>query len=80
MARALKDINVGLAMMLGVASGYYIYEPLLRKHEIRRRAEQQELEALAEAVEEPVEKVSNDLSKTTYAPFTRWLLYRGRDK
>ena len=76
MARALRDINVGIAMMVGVASGYYIYEPLIRHREMERRKQQEELEALAAAVEEPVDKLKDAVPPDTHAPFTRWLLFR----
>jgi hypothetical protein len=77
MARVLKDINVGIAMMVGVTSGYYVYEPLIRQHEIRRRAVQDELEAISEAVGEPVDALQSDIVPNhVNAPWTRWLLYR----
>lgn len=77
MARVLKDINIGIAMMAGVTSGYYIYEPLIRKHEMGRRAVQGELEDISEVVGEPVDELQAAIAPNhVNAPWTRWLLYR----
>lgn len=78
MARALRDINVGVALMVGVASGYYIYEPLIRQHDFKRRDAEAELREVAKAADVPLERLQQaQLAKQ--APFTHWLLYRGSE-
>lgn len=57
MARMLRTINVGMACMAGVASGYYIFEPLVRSAAELQQEQEAEIERIAEAVEEPVSHV-----------------------
>ena len=77
MSRALRDINVGIAMMVGVAAGCYTFEPLIREQELKRRAAERELVAISEATREPVADVRRQLDRHRYnAPWTRWLLFR----
>jgi hypothetical protein len=65
-------------MMTGVASGYYIFEPFIRNAAIRARAQEQELEIIADVVREPVDNVREELgiSLKQRAPITNWLFYR----
>jgi hypothetical protein len=73
MARSLRDINVGIAMMTGVASGYYIFEPVVRAAAERDKAEVVELTAIADVTREPFESVkaqvfSARLEKSMFKP------------
>lgn len=57
MSRALRDINVGIAIMCGVASGYYIFDPVVRaagEEYTQKKAEELEI---SEAVREPIETI-----------------------
>ena len=64
-------------MIAGVTSGYYIFEPLIREHEVERRAREAELEAVAEAAQEPVAEVRRQMTGDGGdAPVTRWLFFR----
>ena len=66
---------MGIALMMGVATGYYIWEPLIRQHEMKRREAEAELRAVAAAADEPFERVQQAAAAKN-APITRWLLYR----
>jgi hypothetical protein len=77
MARVLRDINVGMAAIVGVCSGYYIFEPEIRKQEIRRRELEEEMHEISEKAREPYSTVKEQvMGNKSHAPFTRWLLYR----
>ena len=78
MSRMLRDINVGVAIMVGVTSGYYIYEPLVRKHAQQRAVAEAELAEAASAAEEPLEHVRKDVHPGVDAPITSWLSGRSR--
>lgn len=77
MSRMLRDINVGVAIMVGVSSGYYIYEPLIRKHALERERAEAELAEAAAAAEEPVERVRSTVHPGVNAPLMGWLRGRG---
>eukprot|EP01025_Chloroclados_australasicus_P039419 TRINITY_DN4078_c2_g1_i1.p1 TRINITY_DN4078_c2_g1~~TRINITY_DN4078_c2_g1_i1.p1 ORF type:complete len:237 (-),score=2.36 TRINITY_DN4078_c2_g1_i1:172-792(-) len=74
MVRFLRDINLGMAVMVGVASGYYIFEPFVRKQELLRRECEVELQAISDVTHEPLERVRHDLQRRSKdTPITSWL-------
>ena len=77
MSRVLRDINVGVAMMVGVYSGYYIFEPLIREQEAKRQACEAELAEISEATGEPVAELRKQLAANQlHAPVSRWIFVR----
>lgn len=64
MSRALRDINVGIAIMCGVASGYYIFDPVVRAAGEEYQQKKTEAREISEAVREPVEAVEAQLAGT----------------
>lgn len=64
MSRALRDINVGIAIMCGVASGYYIFDPVVRAAGEEYKQRKTQAREISEAVREPIEAVEAQLAGT----------------
>lgn len=62
MSRALRDINVGIAIMCGVASGYYIFDPVVREVGEEYKRTKAEAREISQVVCEPVESIQAQLS------------------
>jgi hypothetical protein len=77
MAPVLRDINAGVAILVGIASGYYIFEPEIRRHELQRRELEEELSTIAKQAREPCCVVREQLADNrSDGRLTRWLLFR----
>lgn len=55
--KALREVSVGIAMMSGVASGYYIFEPIVRSAAAQQKAQLNEMEEIADLTGEPFDDV-----------------------
>lgn len=62
MSRALRDINVGIAIMCGVASGYYIFDPVVRAAGEEHKQKKAEEIEIAQVVREPLPYVQAQLA------------------
>jgi hypothetical protein len=65
--KALREISVGMAMMCGVASGYYIFEPVVRSAAAEQRARLNEIKEIAELAEEPIDDVKAQVVAAGFA-------------
>jgi hypothetical protein len=65
--KALREVSVGMAMMSGVASGYYIFEPVVRSAAAQQTAQLNEMAEIAELTGEPIDDVKAQVVAAGFA-------------